>query len=178
MVDGRGRQILDILLPGDLIGLQSPMTGEIRHSVRSVTSVSICTLDWQRFRAVFEEQPDLSEALVSTLLVEERRADSRLLLVGQQRPLARLCYLFLELRERLLRRGMIMDSAFKLPLTYEQMGDAVGMSRSQVGASLSEMKERNWARLINGVLTIENRATMADWCRYEPLGDPTKRALI
>lgn len=178
MLDGRGRQILDILLPGDLIGLQAPMTGEIRHSVRAVTSVSICTLDWQRFRSIFDDQPELSQALVSTLLLEERRADTRLLLIGQQRPLARLCYLFLELRERLLRRGMIVDSSFELPLTYEQIGDTVGMSRSQVGASLAEMKDRNWARLAAGVLTIEDRSSMEDWCHYEPLGDPSKRALI
>jgi CRP/FNR family transcriptional regulator, anaerobic regulatory protein len=177
MLDGRDRQILDILLPGDLIGLQGAMTGEIGHSVRAVTSVSLCTLDWERFRSIFDDQPELSEALTSTLLQEERRADARLLLIGQQRPLARLCYLFLELRERLLRRGLIADGSFDLPLTYEQIGDTVGMSRSQVGASLAE-KDRKWARLSAGVLTIENRSAMEDWCRYQPIGDPSIRALI
>ena len=35
------RQVLDILLPGDLIGLQSPFTGQVRHTVCALTPVTL-----------------------------------------------------------------------------------------------------------------------------------------
>lgn len=172
------RQILDVLLPGDLIGLQSPMTGRMRHSVRSVTAVELCHLDGDRFKTLFDDLPDLAEALVATLLYEEHRADLRLMLLGRQRPTERLAYFLLELRDRLLRRGMTDGSAFMLPLTYAQLADVIGVSRSQIGASLGDIRDQGWARLSDGQLLFEDPDHMADKAQYKPLPDPTIRALI
>lgn len=178
MLDERTRQILDIVLPGDLIGLQSPLTGRLRHSVRSITPVSLCLLDGQGFRSLFDGHPELSEALVTTLLIEEQRADTRLLLLGRLRPTQRLAYLMLELAERLERRGMIEGDRFAIPLTYEHLADMIGVSRSQIGASLTDLRQRGWAKLTEGNLTLIDRDGMAKGCRYTSLTDPSKRALI
>src|SRR5918912_955225 len=45
--DGR-RFILDFLLPGDLIGVQSGLLGIIDHSVRSLTPARLCVIDGSR----------------------------------------------------------------------------------------------------------------------------------
>ncbi|MDT9600243.1 Crp/Fnr family transcriptional regulator [Sphingosinicella rhizophila] len=176
---GHGRrQVLDILLPGDLIGLQSEMTGKMRHSIRAVTEVRVCSLNSARFHDMFTVQPALSEALVATLLVEEHRADTRLLLLGQQRPTERLGWFLLELRERLQRRGEMVDEGFDLPLSYEQLSDTIGVSRSQIGASLRDMKSRGWARLQDRRLTFVDAAKMTRECEYSELPDPSTRTLI
>jgi CRP/FNR family transcriptional regulator len=175
---GGSRQILDIMLPGDLIGLQSPMTGKIRHSVRTVTNVRVCSLDEARFHNLFKLHPALSEALVATLLVEEQRADTRLLLLGRQRPTERLGYFLLELRERLQRRGEKVDCGYELPLTYAHLGDVIGVSRSQVGSSIRELQSRNWARLSGRSLEFDDVEAMARDCEYCPLPDPATRTLI
>lgn len=177
-VDNGARQILDVLLPGDLIALQSPLTGRVRHSVQSITPVSLCVLDATRFKAIFDDYPELSEALVATLLFEEHRADTRLLLLGRLRPTQRLAYLVLELHERLARRGLIEGDRFSLPLTYEHMADLIGVSRSQIGVSLSELRERRWADVANGQANILDRKAMATGARYNALPDPSVRALI
>lgn len=172
------RQILDIMLPGDLVGLQSPLTGKIRHSVQAITDVRICSLDKGRFHTMFTAHPALSEALVATLLVEEHRADKRLLLLGRQRPTERLGYFLLELRERLARRGGSVDDGYDLPLTYEHLADTIGVSRSQIGASLKDMNHRGWAHLAGRRLTFLDAARMAQDCEYEALPDPATRTLI
>ncbi|MFN3727682.1 MAG: Crp/Fnr family transcriptional regulator [Allosphingosinicella sp.] len=172
------RQILDVLLPGDLIGLQSPLTGKVRHSVRSVTEVELCDLNGSRFKSVFDALPDLAEALVATLLYEEHRADIRLMLLGRQRPTERLAYFLLELRERLMRRGMTDGREFLLPLTYAQLADLIGVSRSQIGASLGDIRDQGWARLRAGRLLFEDVERMADRVCYQALPDPRIRALI
>jgi CRP-like cAMP-binding protein len=176
--DKGARQILDVLLPGDLIGLQSPLTGRLRHSVQSVTPVELCHLDGDRFKTLFDDLPELAEALVATLLYEEHRADTRLMLLGRQRPTERLAYFLLELRDRLMRRGMTGGSGFMLPLTYAHLADIVGVSRSQIGASLSDIREQGWARLRDGQLSFMDAGKMAEQAEYKPLPDPRIRALI
>ena len=173
-----GRQLLDILLPGDLIGLQSEMTGILNHSVKAVTDVRVCRLDGRLFHNLFETQPALMEALVATLLVEEQRADARILLLGRQYPAERLGYFFFELRERLQRRGRSADDSIELPLTYQHLADLVGVSRSQLGASLRELPQRGWAKLVNRRLTFLDPQKMASECEYAPLPDPALRTLI
>jgi len=172
------RQILDIVLPGDLIGLQSPLTGKISHSIRAITEVRLCSLDEGRFHQMFAAHPLLSEALVATMLVEEQRADRRLLLLGRQRATERLGYLLLELRERLQRRGENVSEGFELPLTYEQIADTVGISRSQLGVSLQELQSRGWAALSERRLVFIDAERMAADCEFVPLPDPEMRTLI
>jgi CRP-like cAMP-binding protein len=38
------RQILDIVLPGDMIGLAAVLLGTIRHSVQALTPTTLCVL--------------------------------------------------------------------------------------------------------------------------------------
>jgi CRP/FNR family transcriptional regulator, anaerobic regulatory protein len=178
MLDSGCRQILDILLPGDLVGLQSPLTGRVRRSVRTATAAVVCRLDGDALRALFQEHPSLSEALVTTLLYEEQRADTRLLLLGRQRPTERLGYFLLELRDRLLGREMTSGEAFDLPLSYEQLADAIGVSRSQVGASLGELRRRGWAELRGGRVGFADCDGMAAGCGYVRTPEQEVRTLI
>ena len=172
------RQILDILLPGDLIGLQAPFTGKVRHSVRTLTDVSVCSLDPSGFEVVLAAHPALSEALIATLLMEEHRADMRLMLLGRQRPTERMGYLLLELRDRLSRRGTDVSGGFRLPLTYHHFADLLGISRSQVANSLTELRDRRWATITDKYAIIDNHTAMAGECQYDGLPPASLRALI
>jgi len=172
------RQILDLSLPGDLIGLQAPMTGRITHSVRSITEVSLCFLSNGGFQDLFADLPGLSEALVATLLMEEQRADARLLMLGRQRPTERLAYLLLETQERLIRRGRQAGERFEFPLTYMHLADLLGLSRSQVASSLRELRQRQWAIVADGQAIMQDTTEMAAACSYEGLAEPALRALI
>ncbi len=43
-MESGGRQVLNFLLPGDLIGLQSAVLGSMQHSVEALTPVVVCAL--------------------------------------------------------------------------------------------------------------------------------------
>lgn len=174
--DGR-RQILDFLLPGDLIGLHSPLTGRVRHSVCTATQVSLCVLDGEPFRTAFQMQPELSAAILETLLLEEARSDRRLLLLGRQRGTERLAYLMLELRDRLVSRGIGEADQCIIPLTYEQMADATGLSRAQLGRGLKDLRDWEWFGFNGEVARFSEAEAMARYSGYEPEG-ATLRAII
>jgi len=175
---GGQRQILDFLLPGDLMGLQSPLTGRVRHGVTALTNVTVCELAPISVRTVFELQPELSAALVQTLLLDDDRADRRLLLLGRQRPTQRLAYLMLDLHERQALRQFAENGRCEFPLTYEHMADALGLSRAQLARSLAELRDRGWANTQGGVLALAAPDAMATFCAYEPAPAQPKRALL
>lgn len=178
-VTHKDRQILDLLLPGDLIALQSPITGRVRHCVRTITTSSFCVLDGTRFRSIFSDHAELSEALVATLLFEENRADRRLAILGRLRPTFRLAYSLLEVRDRLNRRGLLgPEGGFPFPLTYELIRDYIGISRAQLGASLRELRDRQWAEVTFGYVNMFNIHEMTEASHYRLLPHPEMRALV
>ncbi len=56
MEDGR-RQVISFVFPGDLIGLQSGLMGEARHTVTAVTQMTLCTFPRNRVWDLFQSQP-------------------------------------------------------------------------------------------------------------------------
>ncbi|MGC9587502.1 UNVERIFIED_CONTAM: hypothetical protein PVV62_26990, partial [Salmonella enterica subsp. enterica serovar Rissen] len=78
------RQIIDILLPGSLIGLQQLMLGDSESGVESLTPVTLCVLTGRNIDELFQRQSQLSEAMVFALMEDQRRADRRIALVAKQ----------------------------------------------------------------------------------------------
>lgn len=175
---GGRRQVLDFLLPGDLIGLQSPLTGTVRHGVCAVTDVIVCALHAQPFRSVFDAQPRLATALVTTLVLDEERADTRLALLGRQRSTQRLAYLLLELHARLLERDLADACSAEFPLTYDVMADALGLSRAQLARSLVEIRARDFATIRDNELRLHDVESMARYCEFESIPAGQLRAII
>jgi len=57
--DGR-RQILNFLLPGDLLGLQAAMFDTAQHSIETLTDVELCLLPRRKVWALFDKIPELA----------------------------------------------------------------------------------------------------------------------
>jgi CRP-like cAMP-binding protein len=57
--DGR-RQILNFLIPGDLVGLQAAMFDAAQYGVEALTDVELCLLPRRRVWALFDEMPGLA----------------------------------------------------------------------------------------------------------------------
>lgn len=172
------RQILDFLLPGDLIGLQSTTTGRVDHSVCAITSVTLCVLDGQPFEELFAKHPELAASLLATAVNDQVSADHHRLLLGREHPTQRLAYLLLELRHRLAERGLLDGDVCAFPLTYAMLSDATGMSRSQLAHSLAELREFDWAITQPGQLRFGDVTAMARACGYRERPATSARAIL
>jgi CRP-like cAMP-binding protein len=64
---GQRRQILEILLPGDLFGLSTALTGHTDSAVRALTDCTVCIHDPNAFRKLFIRRPGLAQGLTETL---------------------------------------------------------------------------------------------------------------
>ena len=69
--DGR-RQILNYLLPGDLLGLQGSIMGEMEHSVEALTPMVLCVFQRDKLDDLFEGYPGLvvQGPLTASLLLD------------------------------------------------------------------------------------------------------------
>ncbi|MGO8655143.1 Crp/Fnr family transcriptional regulator, partial [Rhizobium ruizarguesonis] len=57
--DGR-RQILNYIMPGDLIGLQGTIAGEMQHSVEALSPVSLCVFERDRLMTLYNKHASLA----------------------------------------------------------------------------------------------------------------------
>jgi CRP/FNR family transcriptional regulator, anaerobic regulatory protein len=175
--DGK-RQILNFLLPGDLIGLESTVFGSIEHSVQTLTPVSLCVLEGRPIKDLFDSHPGLTLHLVRTLVEDQRRADERIVLLGHKSGPERLGYLMLETFDRLRQRGMADGTWCPFPVQRQQLADALGLSRTHLIRSLAELDEKGLATISSHTLAVLDRERLAAFSGYKPFERGAKRILL
>jgi CRP-like cAMP-binding protein len=175
--DGK-RQILDFLLPGDLIGLEAALFGGIEHSVQTLTPVSLCVLEARRLVELFRDSPELGYHFARTLVEDHRRADERITLLGHKNGPERLGYLLLETFDRLRQRGLANGTWCSFPVQRQQLADALGLSRTHLIRSLAELQEMALATIDNHTLSILDRERLAAFAGYRTTERPGKRVIL
>jgi CRP-like cAMP-binding protein len=164
------RQILDLVLPGDVIGLASALLGTVRHSVQALTPVTLCVLTGRTLPELFAEHPGFALNIMQTRVEEEQRADIRLSLLGRYDAQQRIGYLMLETFDRLRQRGMVDGgSTCPFPLQRRDIADAAGISRVHVARTLERLREQRLAMVQDGVLVLFDRARLAELAGYVPV---------
>jgi CRP/FNR family transcriptional regulator, anaerobic regulatory protein len=164
------RQILDIVLPGDTIGLASAMLGRVKHSVRAITAATLCVLQGRGFSELFGGHAALALNILQTRVEEEQRMDVRLSLLGRSNAEQRIAYLMLETFDRLHQRGLVDGgSTCPFPLQRRDIADAAGLSRVHVVRTLDSLRERGLAEIQDGTLVLFDRPRLADLAGYVPL---------
>lgn len=153
LTDGR-RFILDFLLPGDLVGMQSGLLGMIDHSVRSLTPARLCVIDGRRLDEMYRGFPELSLLLAKYFAVQERRIDDRLMMLGRGTAAERLAFLMIEIFERLQRQGATNGSTCPFPLRRQHLADASGLTGAHVNRTLNLLREDGMAVIAQGTLTL------------------------
>lgn len=94
------RQIVEVLLPGSIIGLQSLLLGLQNEGVSSLTRVSLCVLGSVAVGELFAHQPSLARGLVNSLLQDQNRADRQMTLDAKTSSASSLGHFLLEIFDR------------------------------------------------------------------------------
>lgn len=163
------RQILDFLLPGDLIGLQSGLLGIVDHSVRSLTVAKLCAFDSRGLEDLFRNHGNVALALAKNRSLEERRMDARFAMVGRRSAVERLAFLFVDLLEWLGGEGGLEMNRCSFPLRRQHMADAVGLTGAHVNRTLNQFRRDRFATIERGVLTVGDYPALVRLSGYESI---------
>jgi CRP-like cAMP-binding protein len=153
--DGR-RQILNFLLPGDLIGLQAAMFDAAQHGIEALTEVELCLLPRQRVWDLFGQMPALAFDVTWLGAREESYVDENLLSAGRRNAAERIAALIVILYRRADALGLVADRTFAFPLSQQHLADALGLSLVHTNKTLARLRRMGMYTQTNGALTLIN----------------------
>ena len=145
-----GRQILDFLMPGEIVGLQAALLGVIDHSVCSLTPLCARVLDGRILSEAFRNEPDLALRLARYVAAEAARIDEMLTVIGCCDAVGRLAFLMLSLYRRQLRACRIDPLDCPFPLRRQHMADALGLTGAHINRTLDRLRQE-------GIATVEGQ---------------------
>ncbi|WP_439574037.1 Crp/Fnr family transcriptional regulator [Phreatobacter sp.] len=174
--DGR-RQILNFLLPGDLLGLQASLLSVAQYGVEALTDVELCAFPRRRIWDLFVKMPQLAYELAWLGSREESLIDENLLSVGQRGAAGRAASLVISLYRRAEAVGLVQDRGFLFPLTRQHLADALGLSLVHTSKTWSRLRRAGLFDQVDGRLVLLNpRLTEQLAERFG--GDMAKRPLL
>jgi CRP-like cAMP-binding protein len=163
--DGR-RQILNYLLPGDLLGLQGSIMGEMEHSVEALTPMVLCVFQRDKLDDLFEGYPSLGFDVTWIAAREERMLDEHLLSVGRRTAVERAAYLLAFLHSRAEGLGRSDDKLLHVPVTQQHVADTLGLSIVHTNKTLRKLAEKGLIRWLDRsceIVDAEGLRELADW---------------
>lgn len=153
--DGR-RQILNFLLPGDLVGLQAAMFDAAQYGVEALTDAELCLLPRRKVWALFDEMPGLAFDVAWLGSREEGYVDDNLTSTGRRTAAERIAALIISLYKRAKALGLVENDSFEFPLTQQHIADALGMSLVHTNKTLARLRRMGMYSRANGTMTLTN----------------------
>lgn len=136
-ISGDGlRQIVSIHVPGEVFGLQQLYIETADHNVQTLTKCELILIPRDALRLIAANRPAVAHAIFATVLVELSIAREWMLNIGRHDARTRIAHLLCELAVRLDRLGLQPGQAYELPMTQEQLGDAVGLTAVHINRTL------------------------------------------
>ncbi len=129
------RQIINFVLPGDLIGFCDQEKPLASSSIIAITEVRLCTAP----APCHSER--LSEAYAMSRALEEAYLFSQIARLGRFDARERIADLLLELHDRLELAGLAAAGSLTVPLTQEMLADATGLTPVHVNRMLKQARE-------------------------------------
>jgi CRP-like cAMP-binding protein len=153
--DGR-RQILNFLLPGDLLGLQAAMFDASQYGIEALTEVQLCLLPRRKVWGLFNEMPGLAFDIAWLGAHEEGHVDENLTSVGRRTAAEKVAALIVTLYKRAKVLGLTADDSFTFPLTQQHIADALGLSLVHTNKTLARLRRMGMFARANGTMTLTN----------------------
>jgi len=164
--DGR-RQILNIVLPGDLIGFPGSFFENALYSIAALNDCTVSPVTFTRFLGLFETHPRLAAVIFWSLSCEAAMYAEHLISVGRRSALERIAHFLLEMLTRLQAIGLADERGYRLPLTQEVLADALGLSVQYVNQTLRQLREEELVCIERQQVTILNFDALAALADFE-----------
>ena len=165
------RQIVSLNVPGDALDLQNLFLNVSDHSVQMLTRGEVAYIPRKRLQSLVRSNPTISEAIFVKTLVEASIFREWILNIGRRNARTRVAHLLCELAVMLEAQGLVREYGYELPMTQEQIGDAVGLTAVHVNRTLKTLEAEGL------ILRTKRSISFPDWPRLRSVGDFNQRYL-
>jgi CRP/FNR family transcriptional regulator, anaerobic regulatory protein len=154
------RQILSVIMPGDLIGAAAIFERQLPFSVQAVTRVRYRTFPSAEVRARLRDNPTLFDLWLTLAAAEHHEADRRLVDLGQRTAQERIVSLIVDIMLRSDARGDCHDDEFAFPMSQQQMADFTGLTPVHTCRVLSALRKAGLCDVGHGTIKVLDRAEL------------------
>ncbi|MFC3088899.1 Crp/Fnr family transcriptional regulator [Tabrizicola soli] len=151
--DGR-RQVINFVFPGDFIGLQAGLMGEMRHTIQASTPMRLCTFRREELWTLFRDRPDRAYDLTWIAAVEEHFLGETITTLGQRDATEKVAWALARIWQRLVALGLGDGSAVPLPFRQHELADALGLSPVHTNRTVTVLRGLGILRWTRGRLEI------------------------
>lgn len=163
-----GRQVINFVMPGDLIGLQAGLLGEMQHSVDAVTDMTLCVFARADLWSLFKTCPERAYDLTWLAAREEHFLGDMLATIGRRSGLERVAWGLLTLYRRAEARRLTRDGAMPMPFRQQDLADAFGLSLVHTNKTLAVLRAKGLVQIGDGRLRILDRKELEALAGMEP----------
>jgi CRP-like cAMP-binding protein len=166
-----GRQIVSIHMKGDLIDLQNSLLGIADHNVQMLTAGEVALIPVDAIRRLAFHNPAVGMAMWYETLVDGSIFREWVLNIGRRDARTRIAHLLCEFALRLQVAELGDRTNYELPITQEQLADAVALTPVHVNRTLMKLEQ-------DGLITRTKRMiTIVDWTKLAKVADFEPRYL-
>lgn len=164
--DGR-RQVINFMFPGDFIGLQAALDGEMSHAVEAVTAATLCAFARERFFDMVASQPRLSFDLTWLAAHEEAALEEHIVSLGQRNARERMTALAVFLVQRAINTGVAPDGILTMTVTQGQIADMLGLSLVHTNRTLQALRRLGLVDWTINSIRIPDMAAARQFARVD-----------
>jgi CRP-like cAMP-binding protein len=163
------RQILNVILPGDVIGFPVSFFDRSIYSVVAVSDLTynICPLD--SYAQLCYEQPQFGLALSWLAAQEAAIYAEHIVDLGRRTPFERLAHFLLEVHARLLAVERAEKTSFDLPFSQEVMADVLGLSVPHLNRVMQQLRAEGLITSRAHLVELTDMAGLQKLAHYQPL---------
>ena len=152
LADG-SRQIMALLLPGDMCDIHVAILETMDHGIMSVTNSVIAEIARDQIEFLLAN-PRINRALWWATLVDEAVLREWLVNLGSRPADKRLAHLFCELLVRFRAVGLAQGDSYPLDLTQAELADLLGISAVHANRTMQALREHAGIEFRSGRVTI------------------------
>ena len=159
------RQVLQIALAGDFLGYQTDFDKPIDYSVITATDCVLCCFKAPAINTLINADRSLVLRLMEIQQEQHAACRHNLTVIGQAQTKHKLAYFLIDLVKRLAARKVDIDAVIAIPLTREDMADAIGVTAIHLSRVMTELSKANIVECKNNrlkLIQVEKLQQLAD----------------
>ncbi len=162
LLENGRRQVINFVLPGDFLGLQAGLMGEMGHSVEATTKLTLCVFDRAELWGFVKANPEQGFELAWLAAVEEHFLGEALTTLGQRTARQSIAWALVRLFKRAAACGLTNDASLPFPFRQQDLADALGLSLVHTNKLITAFRNEQLISWADNVVQIYDLEALAE----------------
>jgi CRP-like cAMP-binding protein len=149
-----GRQIINVLLPGDISG--GCFFDGALYSIRSLSDSVVVAWPLDECLKLLDMHPRLAAKILWLLCCDGAICAEHVVVIGRLSPRERIAHFLLELLFRLQAVGLADERSYRVPFSHVVISDALGLSLDHVSRELRYLAQEGLVKITDYKVEIED----------------------